>query len=361
MNLKYPSLLLNHQSLLNTMRQLQTKEPSLLRANEWVKLARCAYYLRDPQAASYLHQAAQQQATTINQQFASLNFYRMAGDWTAMHECFRNLPAKPASANQWQQATYRWAFFQALFWLGDDHELIEYYQREAALQAIQLAGLMTQLAEARLKRNSLQALTVAQRLATTIREERIEPWSNLPLNLWDLYELSCQLLNPPLSIDAPVLEISPNPAQRLIELLQAQQIMALEWSIYNNNDEAEEGYCYYLLADGTTRLFNQGIVNQELERLVWDMTNFDWSLPGWQPYGLYRLEVASAKVHCVGQIWSQYEHAAMVESKSEWLGDLPTYPTSEHALNPDLLVVLLPNPEERMLDLTRWNGEQRSY
>ena len=358
----FPTLQLHRQSLLNAFHDVLAKGLDTLRAYEWVKLARCAYYLRDPLASTYLQQAAAQQASLIEFQIASLNFYRMAGDQAALQACFRKLPTKPAGSGQWSQATYQWAYFQALFWLGADRECIQRYHHEASLQTIALAKILAQLAEARLNRNASQALAVAQHLAEAIREERLEPWSNLPLNLWDLYELSCQLLDPPLSIDAALIQATGSPAQRLLELLQAQQIVALEWSVYNNNDEADEGYCLYYLADGTTKPLSAGFANQELERLVWDVVNFDWSseFSDQQPYGIYRLDVQQAQVVYLGLAYSSYEY----EDRQAYANHEPNaipYPVIQHPANPELYVMYLPEELRQAVDLARWNGEQRSY
>ncbi len=359
---EYPTLRLNRQSLLNRFQQVVAKGLDQIAGYEVVSLARTAYYLRDPQAATYLRQAAQTQSTTMNQQIASLSYYRMAGDQAAMHECFQKLPTKPVNAGQWEQKTYHWGYFQALFWLGDDRECIKRYQQQTSLQAMPLASLISQLAEARLTSNSQQALTVAQRLAMAIREERLEPWSNSPLNLWDLYELSCQLLNPPLSIDAALLETSTKPAQRLLTLLQAQQIVALEWSIYNNNDEADEGFCIYHVAHGSSAPFNQGIANQELERLVWDVVNYDWynEFSDQQPYGVYRLDVHQAQVSYLGMLWSSYEYEDLRDYAKSEPSVIP-HPVIQHPVNQDLYVMYLPEALRQAVDLTRWNGEQRSY
>ncbi|ABX06092.1 MAG TPA: hypothetical protein DEF47_09520 [Herpetosiphon sp.] len=356
---EFPTLQLHRQSLLNAFRDVQAKGLDTLRAYEWVKLARCAYYLRDPLASTYLQQAAAQQAIPMEFQIASLNFYRMAGDQAALQACFRQLPTKPAGSGQWAQATYQWAYFQALFWLGDDRECIKRYHHEASLQTIALAKILAQLAEARLNRNASQALAVAQRLAEAIREERLEPWSNLPLNLWDLYELSCQLLDPPLSIDAALIQATVSPAQRLLELLQAEQIVALEWAIYNNDDEADIGYRNYTLADGTTTSFGTGFVNQELERMVWDIMNVDWGVhidPN-QQFGIYRLEVAKAVVQYMGELWTSYDFEEMEADGS--INE--TYLVVQHPTDPELYMMYLPEVQRQTVDLARWNGQKRRY
>ena len=283
----------------------------------------------------------------------------MAGDQAALQACFRQLPTKPAGSGQWAQATYQWAYFQALFWLGDDRECIKRYHHEASLQTIALAKILAQLAEARLNRNASQALAVAQRLAEAIREERLEPWSNLPLNLWDLYELSCQLLDPPLSIDAALIQATVSPAQRLLELLQAEQIVALEWAIYNNDDEADIGYRNYTLADGTTTSFGTGFVNQELERMVWDIMNVDWGVhidPN-QQFGIYRLEVAKAVVQYMGELWTSYDFEEMEADGS--INE--TYLVVQHPTDPELYMMYLPEVQRQTVDLARWNGQKRRY
>ncbi|MBM7843176.1 hypothetical protein [Herpetosiphon giganteus] len=165
-----------------------------------------------------------------------------------------------------------------------------------------------------------------------------------------------------MSIDGPLLEPSANPAQRLLTLLQAHQIVAIEWSIYNNNDEADEGFCNYHFADGSSTPFHQGLANQELERLVWDVVNEDWSnaFAGQQPYGVYRLDVQTAQISYLGMLWSSYEYEDL-RAFAEFEPSAIPHPVIQHPVNQDLYVMYLPDELRQAVDLAHWNGTQQSY
>ncbi len=52
------------------------------------------------------------------------------------------------------------------------------------------------LADARLNSIPTKAATIAQEFAQTIKKERIKPWDTNHIQLWDLYELACQIATP---------------------------------------------------------------------------------------------------------------------------------------------------------------------
>ncbi len=113
-------------------------------------LARCLYYLRDPQAADYLRQVTQQPRVQVGYEATRINWYRMAGDQAAMQTIYQQLIQKAAKADRWDYAKYQAQIFEALFWLGNDRECIQLYQRESSFHEWPLAGLIAQIAEARL-------------------------------------------------------------------------------------------------------------------------------------------------------------------------------------------------------------------
>ncbi len=199
---------------------------------------------------------------------------------------------------------------------------------------------------------------MAQRLAQEIRTALLEPWDDWSMD-WDLYEMCCGLLNPPLRIDAALIESASNPSQRLLALCHAEQVIAVEWAIYNNEDEGEIGYQSYTLVDGTTKSFGTGFVNQELERLVWDIMSFDWgrALSQYQQYGIYRLDVANAVVNHVGEIWTSYDYDEM---EAQGLLD-GNYALTPHPTDPELYVMSLPEEQHQAINVAFWNGEQRGY
>ncbi|MBM7843175.1 hypothetical protein [Herpetosiphon giganteus] len=277
MQLAYPTLRLNRQRLLDTAQRIykQSQAESEIYGLNRPDFARCLYYLRKPQAADYLRQVAQKQPNLLNYEAARINWYRLAGDQAAMQTLYQQLLHKAAKADRRAYADYQVQIFEAHFWLSNDRECIQLYQREASLQEWPLLSLIAQIAEARLTRNQHLALAMAQRFAQEIRTELLEPWDDWLLNYWDLYEICCSLLDPPLQLDTALIAPASNPSQRLLELCHAEQVVAVEWATYNNEDEGEIGYQSYTLADGTTKSFGAGFVNQELERLVWDIMNFD--------------------------------------------------------------------------------------
>lgn len=361
MNVEYPTLRLDRQRLLDTVQRIyqQNQVEGQIDSIKILNLARCLYYLRDPQAALYLRQAAQQRPDSVDYAAARINLYRLAGDYAMMQTLYQQLGQKAANAKDWRYANYQIQIFEALFWLGHDRECIQLYQQQSSLQEWPLGGLIAQIAEARLTRNPQLALAIAQRFAHEIRIALLEPWDDWVLNYWEIYEICCQLLDPPLNIDAAVIAPASNPAQRLLELLQAEQIVAIEWAIYNNDDEADIGYRNYTLADGTTKSFGTGFVNQELERMVWDIMNFDWGIQiyPYQQFGIYRLEVAKAVVHYMGELWTSYDFEEMEADGS--INE--TYLVVQHPTDPELYMMYLPEAQRQTVDLARWNGQKRRY
>ncbi|WP_110514600.1 hypothetical protein [Herpetosiphon llansteffanensis] len=361
MQIEYPTLRVNQQRLLDTAQRMykQAQANSEINGLSQPDFARCLYYLRKPQAADYLRQVAQKRPNLLNYEAARINWYRLAGDQAAMQTVYQQLLHKAAKADRRAYADYQVQIFQAHFWLANDRECIQLYQREASLQEWPLFGLIAQIAEARLTRNQQRALAMAQRFAQEIRTELLEPWDDWILNYWDLYEICCGLLDPPLQLDTALLAPASNPSQRLLELCRAEQVVAVEWATYNNQDEGEIGYQSYTLADGTTKSFGEGFVNQELERLVWDIMNFDWfqALSQYQQYGIYRLDVAKAVVNHVGEIWTSYDYDEM--EAQGWLDE--NYALTPHPTDPDLYVMSLPEAQHQTIDVTFWQGERRNY
>lgn len=351
---EYPTLRIDALSLRNRFAAIrqQTKHQSV--KSRYGELARIAYYLRDPKAPYYLQKAAESKVWHASR----LNFYRMAGNWASMQTIYAQLLQQAATAEHKQHDRYQREIFEALFWLGNDRECSNAYQQQDAVQNIRLADIISQLAEARLTGNSQQALAIAKGLASTIRDQRLEPWSDLSFNHWDLYEIACQQLDPPLAIYGPITTPSDDPDLRLLALLNEQQIIALEWSIYNNQDQTDEGFCSYILADSSRRRFAQGIDNPELERLVWDLFNDDW--PYVMPprhlsvYGIYRLEVAEAAVYHVGDLWSYYDYVEI----QTW-GELD-FEATPHPDNPDVYAYYyFPYQQRPKVLLEDWAQTQR--
>ncbi|KPL85889.1 hypothetical protein [Herpetosiphon geysericola] len=377
MDLEYPTLRLNQQRLHEMMQQIYKNNETQPQGSfyQLPELARCLYYLRDPQAADYLRQAAQKQAPSIEYKTAMIdyeaeriNWYRLAGDQATMQRLYLQLLYKATKADNSDYVRYQVQIFEAHFWLGNDRECIRLYQQDSNLQEWSINGWIAQIAEARLTNNQQLALEIARRCAREIRAERFEPWDYWAI-YWDLYEICCGLLNPPLNIDQPLVSDDPldsdklidlaHPAERLLALLQAEQIISLEWAIYNNHDEAEVGYRLYRLSDGTSKPLSEGFINQELERLVWDFMNFDWAgaLPEYQPHGVYQLDIANAMVNYVGMIWNEYDYAEEQAYESNSL----LYPVTVHPANPELYVMYLPEDQHQGVDVAFWHGEQRGY
>lgn len=353
---EYPTLRVDTLSLRNRFESIRQQAKHQSVKSRYGELARIAYYLRDPKAPYYLQKAAEQETTSLWQS-SRLNLYRMAGDWTTMQTIYQQLLQQAATAEHKQYDYYQAQIFEALFWLGNDQACIQQYRQHTPTDSVRLADILVQLAEARLNSNSQQALVIAQGLATTIRAERLEPWIGSLINLWDLYELACQQLDPPLAIDGLITTASNDPDLRLLALLNEQQIIALEWSIYNNDDELAEGFCSYIFADGSRRRFAQGLDNPELERLVWDLVNDDW--PKNMPprhlsvYGIYRLEVEQAAVYHVGDLWSYYDYAEI----QTW-GEL-AFDATPHPDNPDVYALYyFPYQRPKVL-LENWAQTQR--
>ncbi len=167
-------------------------------------LGRCYYYLRDPQASAYLYAAAQAMKVvdTPLMLLHQANVYRMAQAPAEMEQCLDQLQVltteQPGRSDDEQLGLWD---IRAVgeFIAGHDQaclDLAAQYRHLANDTTEWFIYAIEDLADARLNSIPTKAATIAQEFAQTIKKERIKPWDTDHIQLWDLYELACQIATP---------------------------------------------------------------------------------------------------------------------------------------------------------------------